>query len=272
MVALIGCLLERGAASYETRMIEMVSRVRGWVGQVSAFMQRQKHNYRVGVARSAANSFLVGITNQYNAIYAVGLGADSVQLGSLSSIGGIISMLISIPVGWLVDRRGIRVFFTVGIGLSAVAALIYAIAGDWRFLIVAAALVAISARFTGTSSSVVCADSVANSDRATAQNVCATLSGVLAMAAPLLAAYLITRFGGMNVPGIRPLYWVQAVGYGLILVFVAARLREPLRMGQRRTSSWRGLGGDFRQLFVGRPLLRRWIIISALSSLPMAMF
>jgi len=45
----------------------------------------------VGAARLSANKFLVGLTSQYSAIYTVGLGADSVQLGSLSSVGGAIS-------------------------------------------------------------------------------------------------------------------------------------------------------------------------------------
>jgi len=52
---------------------EVVKRSRG-------FISRQKHNYRVGMGRAAANSFLTGLTSSYNAIYAVGLGADTVSI------------------------------------------------------------------------------------------------------------------------------------------------------------------------------------------------
>jgi hypothetical protein len=41
------------------------------------FIGRQKRNYRVGVKRASANSFLTGLTSQYSAIYTVGLGAEA---------------------------------------------------------------------------------------------------------------------------------------------------------------------------------------------------
>jgi len=250
----------------------MIYRIRARVDGVLRFIRRQKHNYRVGVARSSANSFLMGLTNQYSAIYAVGLGADSVQLGSLSSVGSAISTVLSIPIGWLVDRQGIRPFFLLAIVLSAGGALLYALARDWRILIAAAILTSIAARLSGTSSSVVCADSVQNRDRVTAQNLCGTSSAIVSMASPLVAAYLVTAFGGMSLEGIRPLYYLRFVGYGLVFLFVAAKLREPRPKQPGETKRGLGFVADFRQLFEGRPVLRRWLVVSALTSLPMPMF
>ena len=250
----------------------MVSRIQARVDSVLRFIRRQKHNYRVGVARSSANSFLMGLTNQYSAIYAVDLGADSVQLGSLSSVGSAISTLISIPVGWLVDRQGIRPFFLLAIVLSAGGALLYALAHDWRVLIAAAILASISMRLSGTSSSVICADSVQNRDRATAQNLCGTLSSIASTISPLIAAYLVTAFGGMNLEGIRPLYYLRFMGYGLVFLLVAAKLREPREKQLGEAKGGLGLIADFQQLFEERPILRRWIVISTLTSLPMPMF
>jgi len=250
----------------------MFHKIRVGVDSILGFIRRQKHNFRVGVARSSANSFLMGLTNQYSAIYAVSLGADSVQLGSLSSVGSAISTLIAIPVGWSVDRLGVRPFFLLGIVLSAAGALLYALAHDWRILMVTAILASISTRLSGTSSSVICADSVHNTDRATAQNVCGTLSSLVAMISPLIAAYLVTVFGGMSVEGIRPLYYLRFAGYGLVFAFVAVSLREPQLKRQKNAKGPLGFVADFRQLFAGKPDLQRWIVISALSSLPMAMF
>jgi MFS family permease len=240
--------------------------------RVLGFIRRQKRNYRVGVARSAANSFLLGLTNPYSSIYAVGLGANSVQLGSLSSAGSAISTLISLPVGWVVDRRGVKVFALVAIVLSAGGVLLYALAHDWRVLIAAAILTSISMRLSGTGSSVICADSVQNSDRATAQNLCGTVSAIASMISPLIAAYMVTAFGGMNLEGIRPLFYLRFVGYGLVFLLVAAQLREPQRRDLGKLKARLGFMADFRQLFEGRPALRRWIVISALTSLPMPMF
>jgi MFS family permease len=250
----------------------MSDKTQARVDKVVGFIRRQKHNYYVGVARSSANSFLLGLTNQYNAIYAVDLGADSVQLGSLSSIGSAISTLLSTPVGWLVDRLGIRPFFLLAIVISAGSVLLYALARDWRVLIAAAILTSVATRLSGTSSSVICADSVQNKDRVTAQNLCGALSAIVSMISPLLAAYLVTAFGGMNLEGIRPLYYLRFVGYGLVFLLVAARLREPRRRQPGEAASAAGFIADFRQLLEGRPVLRRWIVVSALTSMSMPMF
>ena len=250
----------------------MVHKIQARIDSVLSFIRRQKHNYRVGVARASANSFLMGFTNQYNAIYAVGLGADSVQLGSLSSIGGALSALISVPVGWSVDRKGVRLFSLLAIVLSAGGTLFYALVHDWRVLIAATVLASMATRLSSTSSSVICADSVQNRDRMTAQNLCGTLSSVASMLSPLVAAYLVTAFGGINLEGIRPLYYLRLVGYGLVFLLVAVELREPRwrHLGDAKRSL--GFVADFRQLFQGRPGLKRWVVVSALTSLPMAMF
>jgi MFS family permease len=250
----------------------MAYRIRAGASSVLGFIRRQKHNYRVGVARSSANSFLMGLTNQYNAVYTVGLGADSVQLGSLSSVGSAISTLISIPVGWLVDRRGVKLFALVAIVLSAGGALLYALAHDWRVLIAAAILASVSMRLSGTGSSVICADSVQNRDRVTAQNLCGTLSSIASIISPLIAAYLVTSFGGMTLEGIRPLYYLRFMGYGLVFLLVVAQLQEPQRKRLGKARGRLGFIADFGQLFKGRPALRRWIVVSVLTSLPMSMF
>ncbi len=97
----------------------MVGTIRAGASRVAAFVYRQKRNYRVAVVRSAANRFLASLTDQYISIYTVALGADSLQLGAVSSIGGAISTLIAMPVGWLVDRQGIKRFYLLAIALLA---------------------------------------------------------------------------------------------------------------------------------------------------------
>ena len=236
------------------------------------FIDRQKRNYRVGVARNSANSFLAGLTSPYSAIYTVGLGANSVQLGAISSVGSAISAMISTPVGWLVDRHGIKRFYLLAIALMAGGSWFYAVAYDWRFLFAAAILASVAMRLTGTGCRVISADSVQNQDRVTAQNVCGTLASIVSIISPLLAAYLVTLFGGMTVEGIRPLYYVQVVGYGLVFLMVALQLREPTRERLVGTKTRFGFLADFRLLFKGRRDLGRWIAVSALTSLPLAMY
>lgn len=241
------------------------------IERVIGFVRRQKHNYRVAITRSAVSSFLINLTAQYDSIYTVALGADSVELGMISSIGNGISALISTPVGWLVDRHGLKRFYLLGMGLLAGGSLVYALAPTWEVIIAAIILLSISMRLTGTGCSVICADSVRNENRVTAQNLCVTLASLLSMIAPLVAAPLVTAFGGMTVEGIRPLYYIRFVGYGLILLFVAAQLGEPRRVV--RTAEARanpGFVGDFRRIFEGGGPLRRWLLVASLTWFPMA--
>jgi len=246
------------------------------VGAVTAqraigFVRRQKHNYWVAITRSAGSSFLLSLTAQYDSIYTVVLGANSVQLGTISGIGSAISALVSAPTGWLMDRHGIKRFYLLAIGLVAGGALLYALAPTWQFLIAGIILFSISMRLMGTGCSVICSDSVRNQDRATAQNLCVTLASLLSMLAPVVAAHLVTVFGGLNAQGIRPLYCIRFVGYGFIFLFVAAQLREPRPAQAAVAGAAPGFIGDFKRLFEGGVPLRRWVIIVCLTALPTAM-
>ena len=238
-------------------------------GRFTGFMGRQKRNYRVAVTRSAFGSFLFNLTGQYDSIYTVALGAGSVELGTVNSIGNAVAAAIAVPVGWLADRYGFKRLYVLGTGLLAGVALIYALASSWEAIVAAMILYAVAMRLTGTGCSVISADSVHNEDRVTAQNICAAFSSILSMIAPLAAAPMVTAFGGMNAQGIRPLYYVRFAGYGLVLLFVAVQTRDISTTHQGKVSA--GLGDAFKQLLQGGDHLGKWILISALTSLPMAM-
>ena len=235
------------------------------------FIGRQKHNYRVAIARSSANNFLLNLTAQYDSIYTVALGADPVELGTISSIGNGIGALISTPIGWLMDRYGLKRLYILGMVLMAGSALVFALAPGWQAIIAATILFTVSTRFIGTGCSVICADSVQNKDRVTAQNICVTVASLLAMVAPLVAAPLVTAFGGLTAEGIRPLYGIRFVGYIFVVFFLASQLRESGRASATEASDSNGFIGDFKQLFeVSRPL-KRWLLVASLTWFPMAM-
>jgi MFS family permease len=256
--------------SREAEKLSLTATVPAAIKDLIGLVKRQKHNYRVAITRSAANTFLLNLTAQYDSIYTVALGANSVELGTINSIGNGVSALISMPVGWLIDRYGLKPFYLLGMGLLAGVALLYALAPTWQAIIAAMIIFSISMSLTGTGCSVICADSVGNEDRATAQNLCVTLASLCSMVAPLAAPALITAFGGMTVEGIRPLYYVRFVGYALILFFVAAQLREPKRVPTLEPMANPGFIGDFRQIFKTGGPLRRWLLVASLTWFPMA--
>jgi MFS family permease len=239
--------------------------------RIKAFLFRQKHNYRVAVVRSSASTFLVNLTAQYNSIYVSALGANSVQLGIISSFGSAVSAMVSAPLGWLMDRYSLKRFYLLGVIMMGGAVAIYAIAQDWQVIIAAVILFSVAMRFTGTGCSVICADSVSNKDRVTAQNLCVTTASLLSLLAPLIAAPLVTAFGGLTAQGIRPLYGMRFGGYILIFVFLAFQLKELERPLRGKRKSKLHFLEDFRKLFRSPKPLKRWIFVSSFTMLPMAM-
>lgn len=242
----------------------MIKRAIGFIG-------RQKQNYRVAITRAGANNFLLNLTAQYESIYTVALGANSVELGTISSIGNGIGALISIPIGWLMDRYGLKRLYLLGMVLMAGSALVFAIAPGWQTIIAAVILFSVSTRFIGTGCSVICADSVQNKDRVTAQNICVTIASLLAMVAPLVAAQLVTVFGGLTVEGIRPLYTIRFVGYIFVIFYLATHLRNPKLTPATEMSARSGFMDDFKHLFESESPLKRWLLVASLTWFPMAM-
>lgn len=243
----------------------------GAIRHAIGFIGRQKQNYRVAVTRSSANNFLINLTAQYDSIYTVARGADSIALGTISSIGNGIGALISTPIGWRMDRYGLKRLYLLGVLLMAISALVYILAPTWQVIVIAIILIAISMRFSSTGCSMICAASVQNDDRVTAQNICVTFASILSVIAPLIAAQLITVSGGLTSEGIRPLYVIRFVGYLLILLFVAIELREPRQASATEEGVKNSFVDDFKKLFESGGALKRWLIIVPLTWFPMAM-
>jgi len=241
------------------------------IGQALDFLRRQPRNFNVIVARQAVYTFLIGLTSPYDSIYVVALGASSVQLGLVNSIGNAASALIAAPAGWLVNRFGIKRYFVLDAALLALAALTFAVAPTWTWIVGAMLLISVGIRLSGAACGVTCTASLRNSDRGTGMGLCGTLASGAGLVAPLLAAALVAGFGGVNVAGLRPLYLVRFAVALLMLGLMAWLLRE--------LPNLRGSGGvqhfsfrrDMRELFTGRAPLKRWIAVSALGWLPSVM-
>ena len=91
------------------------------------------------------------------------------------------------------------------------------------------------------------------------------------MLAPLVAARLVTIFGGLNVEGIRPLYAIRFVGYILVFLFLVAQLRNPKQPLETDKSTRSGFVDDFKQIFANENPLKRWLLVASLTWFPMAM-
>jgi MFS family permease len=217
------------------------------------------------LGRRTLHGLATGLTTQYSSLYATLLGANPVQLGSLQSVGNAVGALAALPAGWFIDYYSLKNVFLLGTVMLAASGLLYFAAPDWTWLYVAIIIYYLGSRITCTACTVTCAAELPNEGRATGRGLCRTLASPIAIATPLLAAWLISQFGGIGVAGIRPLFAVQALIFGLVLLLLTrlsvARARNGPADGRRILSG-------FVQVFKQGPDVARLMIVMGLMELP----
>jgi MFS family permease len=246
----------------------MISPLREIWRRSGDFIRRQTPNFKTMLLRRCLHGLALNLSAQYNSIYAVALGANPVQLGSLLSAGNAIGALIAVPSGWLIDRYSLKRVFLTGTVLLLMSALCYALAPDWRLLYAGIVFLYTGVRITCTSCTVIGARELISEERATARGLCRTSSAVITLITPVLAAWLVARSGGINIRGIRPLYYIQLGIFGLIMIILFQFLREPEREG---TGKARLALSEFAEIFRGRPVLIRMLVMLALMDVPWSM-
>ena len=214
--------------------------------------------------------FLYNLVAPYLSVYTMELGASATQLGLVNSIGMASAGLVAPIIGSIIDRRGVRQIYLIGIALLAVSYLTYAVAGTWGIALIAMAAYWLGKGLSGQSCSTICGNSIRNEDRATAMSLCETLAaGVLGMLAPLVGAALVARFGGVNASGMRPLFFVSLGGtlgtFAMIYFFL-----PNCRWSDGAPRS-RHLFRDLVRVIRSGEKLGRWLVIDAIGFLPMGM-
>lgn len=234
------------------------------------FLKRQPRDWKVTVVRSSAATFFYQLVFPYLSVYIIALGATATQLGIVNSAGMAIAGLVGPFIGWLIDRTGVKRIYLTGIALLAVSYLVYGLAQSWVIIIVAMTAYWLGNAGSGHSCSVICGNSLANADRATGMSLCETFaSGLLGIAAPMLGAWLVTTFGGINVIGIRPLFFLCLVGTAATFLLILTQLSN--RRWERPGEAKLGFFKDLAQVFEQGRNLKRWLVIVSINFLPMGM-
>lgn len=218
------------------------------------------------LGRRALHGLATGLTLQYRSIYTVGLGASPVQLGSLQSVGNAVGALASLPAGWFIDYHGLKKVFLLGTALLIVASLVYFAAPLWTWLYLAVIIFHVGFRMTCTACTVTCAAELSNEDRATGRGFCRTLAAPVAIATPMLAAWLVSKFGGLNVEGIRGLFGIQTLVFVGILVLLLTQLSAD-RVPKQPGHGERVLSG-FMQVFKQGRDVASLMVVMGLMELP----
>jgi MFS family permease len=234
------------------------------------FLKKQEWDWKITVLRTSLDRLAYQIVVPYLSLYIVALGATATELGIVNSFGMITAGIISPLTGWFIDRSGPKKIYLLGIGFLALSYLTYAVAQSW--LITVFAMVAYWLGFSVSihSCATICGNCLANEDRATGMTICETAAaGLLGMAGPMVGAWLVTVFGGVNAGGIRPLFFLSSIITAITFAIIWTQLSE--KKGEIGKGAQPSLFRDLHQVLKGGQHLQRWLIISSLNSLPLAM-
>jgi len=240
------------------------------LGSGLVFLKRQHQDWKITVLRTSLDKLAYQMVFPYLSIYIVALGATGTQLGIVNSIGMIIAGLCGPFTGWFIDRIGPKRIYLIGIGFLALSYLTYGLAWSWEVT-----LIAMVGYWLGSSTSIhscatICGNCLVNKDRATGMMICETVAaGLLGMAGPMLAVWLVTLYGGVNTVGIRPLFFsglLVTIGT-FVIVMLQLSERKWVKAGSERPH----LLKDISQVLKGNKDLRKWLVIASVSQLPLGM-
>ena len=230
------------------------------------FLARQSHNYRMMIVRSGGGMFLFNLTGQYSSIFTKALGADNMTIAWLSSVSSFISMLISMPVGYVTDNYNLKKVMGAGLFLNIAMVGMYAFALDWRWIFVAMVINPFTMALMFRSQQIIITNELDSAERARGMGVRMQIAMILGLISPIPAAFLVKSWGGLTLEGIRPLYYIRFVGMIIIYSYVYIKLTDVLPMPRAKKST--GFLDDFREVLdEGGRKLKVMIVVGALGAL-----
>ncbi|HUS78270.1 MAG TPA: MFS transporter [Patescibacteria group bacterium] len=201
----------------------------GFLGGFREFWRGQSRNYKVFLTRDALGRLLGGVGSGYASIYMRNLGASALDISMLDSIASLVRMLLSMPGGILADRvKRVKRLYIIGELVMLPVNLFKAFAGSFRTYQLARIWEVVTFRVTNPTVNIIWIASMSNRDRVKALVMSRTFLSAIGLVAPLLAAYLVTSFGGLeNVAAFRPLFLIQFGVSVVMFALLALGLKEP---------------------------------------------
>jgi MFS family permease len=237
-------------------------------GAISTYFRELDRRINVLFIFLGIHAWHRNLPTQYNQLYATSLGANPVELGSLESIGSIASALISMPSGWIADRYGVKKVILIGLALTAIVSAIYGFAYNWWTLIPAIILSGACMRLVMPYVDVLFINYAKPAQRSMVMSLSRTLWAIPRLFTSIIAAFIVTHFGGVNADGIRPLYLIQLFLSTLVVVAISLWLKPAtnttqdtvVQENQIRVSRV-GFFQGFKDVFKGEKWLKRWMVV-----------
>lgn len=235
---------------------------RALFGELRSFFSRQVRNYRLVLLKKSGFSAFNYLTLDYTNIYIRQLGASFIQLGLVGSIGWLVNAVIAYPFGRLIDRYSSKRLLMMTLVIQALVPLTYFLARDWVWIAVATSLSSIAYFCSQGLENVVMANSLQDADRAKGFTLVTSVSLVPTLIAPLVAAAILTRLGGISAVNLKTLFLIEFLGLVAIGLYIGLRFEETGSLLDRGGS----MLGDLREVLSGSPYLQRWLLIDTISA------
>jgi len=197
--------------------------------------------------------------SEYWSIFVRRLGATTVEMGLISSIGSAVNMLLALPSGWLTDRsRNLQRLYLVGRASYVPIALMRFLVTTWPFCVLIGAYEAISRRLMDPASEIISIKSLNNKDRVKGLSIQQLVTSIAGMIGPMILALIVTYFGGLDsADGIRPLFLIQFLLGIFVFALLATQLQDVTFTRARREV---GIVSHFVSVFRESPVLALLIL------------
>ena len=201
----------------------------------------------------------------YESIFLKRLGASSIEIGLINSVMSLVSILFSVPSGWLTDRvKNIKKMYVLSSGLGIINYLAMALTSSWPIYTVVNFWRTITDRLNMPAKTILDIDSLSNIDRVRGLSVHRTITAVGGIGGPIFAAYILTFFGGLNnVDSFRYLFLFQFVINAVIFLVMWRKLDDVLF---DRDEGGTGVLKSFFSIFQGSSALKLFFVKDVIQS------
>jgi MFS family permease len=199
------------------------------VNNIKEFWKNQTRNYKLFMTRDLLQTLFGNMANQYGTIYMRTLGASVGDIGFLTSAQSLVRVLLSLPGGILTDRvKRVKRLYLGSRFLSLPVNLMKAFATSWPVYFWTRIWEVMTWRILMPTGRIISIAAITNRDRVKALALNRTVFSAVGLIAPIIAAYAVTYFGGLDrVESFRPLFLIQFVVSVVIFLIFATQLVEP---------------------------------------------
>jgi MFS family permease len=236
--------------------------------RLKGFVEEQSNNYKVLLVRDIVASFMMQLVSNFSNLYITALGASPLELSSVRAFGSGVSALVSMPAGWLSDVYSLKRIMVLGMLVQIVSVAFYAFAQNWTWIFVAIIFATLTMTLVFRIGNIIVANSLTNSNRATGYGIRTTIMQFFSIFSPTIGGFLVHLFGGISVEGIRPLYFIQLIGYSLVTIFVTLKLTD---IGTMDGVDTREFLGHYREMLQSGTRLKLFAFLQAMGAITWGM-